>query len=117
MDSTIRRAMPKLVSKSVLKKLYEEERKHDNTGLPFEFIHAALTNDDLEHILPTTKTTLTSGIHQVNNIPQSKHKDKKKAPINKEAEHTFPMNCDLNSYDIDHPNDEKVEEINTSQSC
>ena len=50
--------MPRLVSRDVLKKIYEEEKRNDNTGLPFDFEHSALTNDDLEKKLP--KAHLTS---------------------------------------------------------
>ena len=46
MNSTIRRAMPRLVSREVLKKIFEEEKRHDNTGTHFDFEHSALTNDD-----------------------------------------------------------------------
>ena len=67
MNSTIRRAMPRLVSREVLKKIFEEEKRHDNTGTHFDFEHSALTNDDLEKKLPKTdiSSEITTGLHQM----------------------------------------------------
>ena len=75
MNSTIRRAMPRLVSRDILKKIYEEEKKHDNTGIPFDFIHSALEKDDLEVGLLNPKIT---GLHQMGNDIQPKRQTAKK---------------------------------------
>ena len=77
MESTVRRAMPRLVSKDVLRNIYQEEKKHDNTGIPFNFIDTALIMDDTERTLPTPKTTntLTYGLHQVSKASKV-HKEK-----------------------------------------
>ena len=59
--------MPRLVSREVLKKIFEEEKRHDNTGTHFDFEHSALTNDDLEKKLPKTdiSSEITTGLHQM----------------------------------------------------
>ena len=65
MNSIIRRTMPRLVSREVLKKIYEEEKRHDNTGIFFDFEHSALTNDALEGKLPKNDLAITAGLHQL----------------------------------------------------
>ena len=67
--------MPKLVSRDVLKNIFEEENRHDNTVVPFDFENCALTNDDLENKLPkphTTKSNIT-GLHQLKTKPTPKN--------------------------------------------
>ena len=71
MNSIIRRTMPKLVSRDVLKNIFEEENRHDNTVVPFDFENCALTNDDLEKKMPTPHTPKSNiiGLHQMNTEP------------------------------------------------
>ena len=71
MNSIIRRTLPKLVSKDVIKKIYKEENRHDNTGIPFDFENCALKNNDLEKKLPTPHTANfnITGLHQINTEP------------------------------------------------
>ena len=80
MKTTIRRLMPKLVSREVLRKIYEEEKRHDNTSTYFDLENCALTYDDLEKSLPNqTKSPITAGLHQLNAIePSVKHSNHSK---------------------------------------
>ena len=52
MNTTIRRALPKLVSNETLKKIFQEERECDNKGGDFNIINSALQNDALEKKIP-----------------------------------------------------------------
>ena len=52
--------MPHLVSREVQKKIYKEEKRHNNTGTQFDFEHSANSNDHLEKKLP--KTDISSEI-------------------------------------------------------
>ena len=75
-EENIRNKLPKLVSKAVLKKLIEEERKSDLTGHPFDLERKALELDDLEKRMAhsfESKRNQDVSLSELNCQEQDKH--------------------------------------------